>query len=239
VSYNEKHNEANGEDGNDGEQHNRSWNCGAEGPTDDPEIVALRARQERNLLATMLLSQGVPMILHGDEVGRTQSGNNNTYCQDNEISWIDWGNVDEGLLAFTQAVTKLRTDHPVFRRRRFFTGKAAANGVPDIAWLAADGTPMGEADWTSPNADPLAVFLNGKGIAEPGLRGEEIVDDSFLILFNPTHEDASVTLPDASYGSTWSVVLDTAELDAEAEGERAAGSQHEIGARSLVVLRHD
>jgi isoamylase len=237
VSYNDKHNEANGEDGNDGEQHNRSWNCGVEGPTDDPAILALRARQERNLLATMLLSQGVPMILHGDEVGRTQGGNNNVYCQDNETSWIDWANVDEGLLEFTRALTQLRAEHPVLRRRRFFTGEVAANGVPDIAWLASDGTPMGDDDWTNPSADPLAVFLNGHGIAEPGLRGEPIVDDSFLILFNPTHEDATVTLPGEAYGSSWSVVLNTG--DAAAEGERAAGSQHGIGARSLVVLRHD
>ena len=152
VSYNDKHNEANGEDNNDGEQHNRSWNCGVEGPTDDPGDRALRARQQRNLLATLLLSQGVPMILHGDEVGRTQGGNNNVYCQDNETSWIDWSNVDEGLLEFTRTLTRLRAEHPVFRRRRFFTGEVAANGVPDIAWLAADGTPMGEDDWTNPNA---------------------------------------------------------------------------------------
>jgi glycogen operon protein len=237
VSYSDKHNEANGEDGNDGEQHNRSWNCGVEGPTDDPAINALRARQERNMLATMLLSQGVPMILHGDELGRTQGGNNNVYCQDNATSWIDWAHVDEGLLAFTRAVTRMRAEHPVFRRRRFFTGDVAANGLPDIAWLAADGTTMGEGDWTSPNADPLQVFLNGHGIGEPGLRGEAIVDDAFLILFNPTYEDASVTLPAATYGTAWQIVLDTG--DAQAEGERDAGSQHQIGARSLVVLRHD
>jgi isoamylase len=237
VSYNDKHNEANREDGNDGEQHNRSWNCGVEGPTDDPAINALRERQERNMLATMLLSQGVPMILHGDELGRTQGGNNNVYCQDNATSWIDWAHVDEGLLEFTRAVTRLRAEHPVFRRRRFFTGDVAANGVPYIAWLAADGSPMGEGDWTSPNADPLQVFLNGHGIGEPGLRGEAIVDDAFLILFNPTYEDASVTLPGATYGTAWQIVLDTG--DAAAAGERDAGSQHQIGARSLVVLRHD
>jgi isoamylase len=237
VSYNDKHNEANGEGGNDGEQHNRSWNCGAEGPTADPAINALRTRQERNMLATLLLSQGVPMILHGDEVGRTQGGNNNTYCQDNPTSWIDWSAVDEGLLEFTQKLTQVRAAHPVFRRRRFFTGDIAPNGLPDIAWLAGDGTPMGEEDWTSPNADPLEVFLNGSGIADPGPRGEAILDDSFLILFNPTYEDATVTLPDPTFGSTWQIVLDTG--DAEAEGERQAGSQHEIGARSLVVLRHD
>ncbi|MDX6620869.1 MAG: isoamylase [Gaiellales bacterium] len=237
VSYNDKHNDANGEDNKDGEQYNRSWNCGVEGPSADPEVVTLRARQERNLLATLLLSQGVPMILHGDEVGRTQGGNNNVYCQDNETSWIDWSHPDEELLEFTRALTHLRAEHAVFRRRRFFTGEMAANGVPDVAWLASDGTPMGEDDWTNPSADPLAVFLNGHGIAEPGPRGEEIVDDSFLILFNPTHEDAEVTLPDEAYGSSWRVVLDTS--DAGTEGELAAGSQHTLGARSLVLLRHD
>jgi glycogen operon protein len=236
VSYNDKHNEANGEDNNDGEQHNRSWNCGVEGATDDPAVNALRARQQRNLLTTLLLSQGVPMILHGDEVGRTQNGNNNGYCQDNETSWLDWAAADESLLEFVRTLTRLRAEHPVFRRRRFFTGEIAANGVPDIAWLTCDGSPMGESDWTSPGADPLAVFLNGQGIAEPGLRGEAITDDSFLILFNPTAEAAAITLPPASYGETWQIVLDTG--DAHPEGERSAGSQHEIGARSLVVLRH-
>ncbi|MDX6536969.1 MAG: isoamylase [Gaiellales bacterium] len=236
VSYNDKHNEANGEDNNDGEQHNRSWNCGVEGPTDDPAVNALRARQQRNLLTTLLLSQGVPMILHGDEVGRTQNGNNNGYCQDNETSWLDWAAADESLLEFVRTLTRLRAEHPVFRRRRFFTGEIAANGVPDIAWLTCDGSPMGESDWTSPGADPLAVFLNGQGIAEPGLRGEAITDDSFLTLFNPTAEAAAITLPPASYGETWQIVLDTG--DAHPEGERSAGSQHEIGARSLVVLRH-
>ncbi|HET6174547.1 MAG TPA: hypothetical protein VFD90_18215, partial [Gaiellales bacterium] len=235
VSYNDKHNKANGEDNNDGEKDNRSWNSGVEGPTDDPEINVLRARQQRNMLATLLLSQGVPMILHGDELGRTQGGNNNAYCQDNETSWIDWSSVDEDLLEFVQLLTRLRAEHPVFRRRRFFTGERAANGLPDIGWLRYDGTPMGEDDWASPGADPLAVFLNGQGIAEPGLRGEAIVDESFLILFNPTHEAATIMLPPSSYGETWQIVLDT--TDADAEGERSAGSQHAIGARSLVVLR--
>ncbi|MDX6600666.1 MAG: isoamylase [Gaiellales bacterium] len=237
VSYNEKHNEANGEDDKDGEQHNRSWNCGVEGPTDDPAITALRARQRRNLLATLLLSQGVPMILHGDESGRTQNGNNNVYCQDNETSWIDWSAIDEDLLEFARMLTRLRAEHPVFRRRRFFTGEAGANGLPDIAWLSSDGTPMGEEDWSLPRVQPLAVFLNGQGIAEPGTRGEPITDDSFLILLNPTGDDASITAPGGEYGEQWEIVLDTA--DAEAEGRLDAGSQHAIGARSLVVLKHD
>jgi glycogen operon protein len=236
VSYNEKHNEANGEDGRDGEEHNRSWNCGAEGPTDDAAINALRARQQRNMLATLLLSQGVPMILHGDETGRTQGGNNNVYCQDNEISWLDWSAVDEELLAFTQSVVRLRTEHPVFRRRRFFTGETAANGLPDIAWLAGDGTPMGDDDWSLPTVQPLVVFLNGEGIAEPGTRGETIVDSYFLVLLNPTHDDASVTLPPERFGATWESVLTTGE---PAEGPYAAGSPLPLGARSLVVLQHE
>jgi glycogen operon protein len=236
VSYNEKHNEANGEDGRDGEEHNRSWNCGAEGPTDDPEILALRARQRRNMLATLLLSQGVPMVLHGDETGRTQGGNNNVYCQDNETSWLDWGNVDEDLLAFTQELVRLRAEHPVFRRRRFFTGETAANGLPDVGWLAADGSPMGEDDWSLPTVQPLVVFLNGQGIAEPGTRGETIVDAFFLVVLNPTHEDASITLPPARFGETWEVVLTTGE---PLEGPFAAGAQLAAGARSLVVLRHE
>jgi glycogen operon protein len=236
VSYNEKHNEANGEDNNDGEQHNRSWNCGAEGPTDDPGVTALRARQRRNMLATLLLSQGVPMILHGDEVGRTQNGNNNTYCQDNATSWIDWSAIDEDLLEFARTVTQLRAQHPVFRRRRFFTGETEGNGLPDIAWLSSDGTPMGEDDWSHPTVQPLAVFLNGRGIIEPGTRGEQITDDSFLILFNPTGDEAPITLPGGEYGERWQIVLDTG--DADAEDERGAGSQHAMVARSLVVLTH-
>ncbi|MDP9317596.1 MAG: glycogen debranching protein GlgX, partial [Actinomycetota bacterium] len=209
VSYNKKHNEANGEDGNDGEDHNRSWNCGVEGPTDDPEVLALRARQQRNMLATLLLSQGVPMLLHGDEVGRTQGGNNNVYCQDNETSWIDWSNIDKGLLEFTQQVLALRAEHPIFQRRRFFTGDTASNGLPDIAWLSAYGTPMDEENWSHPTVQPFAVFLNGGGITEPGLRGEDINDDSFLILLNPGHEDAMMALPDAVAGDAWELLLDT------------------------------
>jgi isoamylase len=236
VSYDEKHNEANGEDNNDGEQNNRSWNCGAEGPTEDPAINALRARQQRNMLATLLLSQGVPMVLHGDELGRTQNGNNNVYCQDNATSWIDWSAIDEDLLEFARTITRLRAEHPVFRRRRFFTGETEGNGLPDIAWLSFDGTPMGEDDWSAPRVQPLAVFLNGQGISEPGTRGEPITDDSFLILFNPTPEEASITLPAGAYGESWDVVLDTG--DADAESEREAESHHVVGARSLVVLTH-
>ncbi len=184
VSYNEKHNEANGEGGRDGESHNRSWNCGAEGDTDDPEVLALRARQQRNILTTLLLSQGVPMIAHGDELGRTQQGNNNVYCQDNELSWIDWSAVDSDLLAFTRNLTALRAEHPVFRRRRFFDGYGSGPDDPvgDIMWLRPDGTVMTHDDWETGYARSLMAFLNGEAIPDPGPRGEQIVDDSFLLL---------------------------------------------------------
>ncbi len=242
VSYNDKHNDANGEGNNDGESHNRSWNCGAEGPTDDPEVLALRTRQQRNFLVTMLLSQGVPMILHGDEIGRTQQGNNNVYCQDNELSWVDWDDMDEELLAFTSKVLELRAEHQVFRRRRFFTGHAIDGGLPDIAWLSPDGTPMGADDWDQASVRPLTVFLNGDGITEPGLRGEEIVDDSFLLLLNPGHEDVEMTLPDGPYGDQWQLVLDTtAPVDASAREDDTkpdqAGTTRQLPARSVVVMR--
>jgi glycogen operon protein len=240
VSYNDKHNEANGEGGNDGEDHNRSWNCGVEGPTDDPEVLALRAKQQRNFLVTLLLSQGVPMLLHGDEVGRTQQGNNNVYCQDNELSWVDWSNVDEDLLSFTRQVMALRAEHPVFRRRRFFTGDTASNGLPDIAWLSADGTPMDGENWQHPTVQPMAVFLNGSGITEPGLRGEDINDDSFLILFNPGHEDAMMSLPEALAGDEWELVLDTGVAASSGRRGRggSSGARRKVDARSCVVLRH-
>ncbi len=176
VSYNEKHNMANGEDNRDGESHNRSWNCGVEGPTDDPEINALRARQQRNILATLFLSQGTPMLAHGDEIGRTQQGNNNVYCQDSELSWVDWSLAEENadLLEFTRKAIALRTAHPVFRRRRFFGGKPIRWGgdqALDIAWLTPAGVEMTSADWDSGFGKSLAVFLNGKGLGEKDERG--------------------------------------------------------------------
>ena len=238
VSYNDKHNEANGEGGNDGESHNRSWNCGVEGPTDDKEVLALRARQQRNFLTTLLLSQGVPMILHGDELGRTQQGNNNVYCQDNELSWVDWADVDEDLLAFTRRLLELRADHQIFRRRRFFTGDAADDGLPDIAWLGPDGAPMAADDWDQASVHALAVFLNGDGITEPGLRGEEIVDDSFLLMLNPGHKDVAMTLPDGPFGEQWELVLDTdREQQVEDPGPEHAGSERVVTARSVVLMR--
>ncbi len=244
VSYNEKHNEANGEGNRDGESHNRSWNCGAEGDTDDPKVLALRGRQQRNLLTTLLLSQGVPMLLHGDELGRTKQGNNNTYCQDSPLSWIDWASADADLMAFTKALLELRRRHPVFQRRRFFSGAVVEDpehgGLPDIAWLRTDATPMDGSDWSSPAGNELTVFLNGLGITEPDERGEPIVDDSFLLLFNPGPTDVDVCLPKEPYGRAWVPVIDSADGDAVpgVDGHPVpAGVQRRMLARSVAVLR--
>jgi glycogen operon protein len=246
VSYNEKHNEANGEGNQDGESHNRSWNCGVEGETSREEVLTLRARQQRNFITTMMLSQGVPMLAHGDEFGRTQAGNNNVYCQDNELAWIDW-KLDPAatdLLSFTQRALALRHDHPVFRRRRFFTGEAAKGGqsdVGDIAWFTPGGQTMGEDDWHQSYARAVATFLNGERLVAPDKRGRKVIDDSFLILFNAHYEDIQFTLPPADYGQWWSVILDTAEDDggghAEGGDTYSPGELVHVVARSVVVLR--
>lgn len=240
TAYNEKHNEANGEGNRDGESHNRSWNCGVEGPTDDPEVLDLRGRQRRNFLTTLLLSQGVPMILHGDEMGRTQQGNNNVYCQDDELSWQNWelDEHDTELLEYARAVVHLRRDHPVFRRRRFFAGAPERGGesdLRDIAWMSPAGTHMSDAQWQEEFARAVMVFLNGDAIAEPDLRGEEIVDDSFLVLFNAQPEPVQFTLPDAEYGETWTVALDSDHQLAPGD-ELAHSTTIEIAHRSTVVL---
>ncbi|MGK5682155.1 glycogen debranching protein GlgX [Actinoplanes sp. URMC 104] len=240
VSYNEKHNEANGEDNRDGESHNRSWNCGVEGPTEESDVVALRERQKRNFLATLLLSQGVPMIAHGDELGRTQGGNNNVYAQDNEISWIDWENArhHDVLTVFTRSLTKLRADHPIFRRRRFFTGEPAGDsGLPGIAWLRHDGTPMGEQDWAPEAARTIGVFLNGHGIPEADALGEAIVDDSFLLLFNPSPGEVEFTLPDSAYGQVWEVAIDTADPLLATHSTVKAQESLRLRAHAMLVLR--
>ncbi|SDQ48839.1 glycogen debranching protein GlgX [Quadrisphaera sp. DSM 44207] len=240
VSYDVKHNEANGEGGADGEGHNRSWNCGAEGETDDPQVRALRARQQRNLLTTLMLSQGVPMLAHGDEIGRTQHGNNNVYCQDNRTSWVGWNLTDEqrALLGFTQRLVALRMEHPVFRRRRFFAGQAGEGGeshLGDIAWFSPGGGHMAPEDWATGYARSVGVFLNGWAIQEPDPRGERIVDDSFLLLFNAGHEPVDFMLPAAEYGQTWTVVIDTQEGFAAGEEVPAKGTRSVLG-RSVVVL---
>ena len=241
VSYNEKHNDANLEGNRDGESHNRSWNCGAEGPTDEAAINHLRARQQRNFLTTLLLSQGVPMIAHGDELGRTQDGNNNVYCQDNELSWVDWVLTDEQkqLLAFTKTIVALRANHPVFRRRRFFAGSADHGGesnLGDIYWLKASGDLMSESDWAAGEARLMGMWLNGSAIPEPDGRGRRILDDDFLIIFNAGADDAAFTLPTGAWGGTWSIEVDTGAdvIDGECHG---AGSALPVGGRSIVVLR--
>ncbi|MGI8679534.1 MAG: glycogen debranching protein GlgX [Jatrophihabitans sp.] len=240
VSYNDKHNEANQDDNNDGESHNRSWNCGVEGPTDDAEILALRGRQQRNFIATMFLSQGVPMLCHGDELGRTQQGNNNGYCQDNELTWIDWTSMDVDLLVFTRQVADLRREHPIFRRRRFFDGRPTRRGdqMADITWFTPDGTVMTEEDWDSGFGKSIAVFLNGQGIPDRDSRGERVADDSFLLCFSAHHEEIEFTVPGDDYGSSWSVVIDTFGPDPDPD-ERIvkAGDHVAVGARSLVVLQ--
>jgi len=237
VAYNDKHNDANGENNADGENHNRSWNSGTEGPTGDPAIIELRGRQQRNFLATLLLSQGVPMLLGGDEMGRTQGGNNNAYCQDNEISWIDWENQDGALVAFTARLINLRRSHPVLCRRRFFEGRPLhGEGVSDIAWFSPDGSEMAEEDWRQGRAKSVTMFLNGDAIPGPDARGERVVDDSFLVLLHAHHEPFEFTLPAEAFGTGWVTVVDTA--DALREGEQTkAGGALPVEARSVILLR--
>jgi glycogen operon protein len=243
VSYNDKHNEANGEDNADGESHNRSWNCGVEGESDDPEVVALRRRQKRNLMATLLLSQGVPLLLAGDELGRTQGGNNNAYCQDNEISWVDWERAEQYSedTEFVRLLVRLRREHPVFRRRRFFRGRPTrdSGGIEDLAWFTPSGEQMSEEDWETGYARSVNVFLNGEAIREPGLRGERVVDDSFCLLLNAHHEAIDFTLPSAEFGDVWELEFDTAATAFERTAQHAyeAGSTIRIEARSVVLIR--
>ncbi|MEW2357756.1 glycogen debranching protein GlgX [Spirillospora sp. NPDC029432] len=238
VAYNGKHNEANGEGNRDGTDDNRSWNCGTEGPTGDTDVRTLRARQRRNFLATLFLSQGVPMLSHGDEFGRTQHGNNNAYCQDNEIAWVDWDDAGGCGLEFVRVLSRLRRDHPVFRRRRFFTGGAPGAAPADIAWLTPGGEPMTDHDWNAGFAKSLGVFLNGDAITEPDQRGRRIRDDSFLLLINAHSEPVGFELPGPEYGERWEYALDTA--DPRAVGERPRVKARDlvtVVSRSLTVLR--
>ncbi|MFB7028471.1 MULTISPECIES: glycogen debranching protein GlgX [unclassified Streptomyces] len=246
VSYNEKHNEANGEENRDGESHNRSWNCGAEGETEDVGIAELRARQMRNFLATLMLSQGVPMLSHGDEFGRTQDGNNNAYCQDNEVSWVQWpkenSEAEATLLRFTRAMVRLRREHPVFRRRRFFHGRPVEgthDELTDIAWFTPEGEEMTSRDWQAAHAQALTVFLNGNAISEPGTQGERIADDSFLLMFNASSKELEFSVPD-SHGHYWRMVVDTSDpqgMPPHEGPELAGGERVRLAPLSLTVLR--
>ena len=232
VSYNEKHNEANGEDNRDGTDDNRSWNCGVEGATDDEQILALRGRQQRNFLATLLLSQGVPMLLGGDEIGRTQRGSNNAWCQDNEISWFDWDSCDEELLAFVRKLIELRRHHPVFRRTKFFEGKGEQ--LPDVWWMRPDGRRMTRRDWDNNESRAIGVFLNGDELNTQTETGEEVRDETFLMLFNAHFEDISFRLPARRFGTSWDLILATGRCECD---RYVPGGDVHVEARSIAVFR--
>jgi glycogen operon protein len=240
VSYNEKHNWDNGENNNDGEDHNRSWNCGVEGPTENQWIIDLRNRQKRNFLTTLFLSQGVPMLVAGDEMSRTQGGNNNAYCQDNEISWLDWANADQDLLAFTRKLIHLRKQHPIFRRRRWFQGQPIKGiGVQDIAWFLPDSSEMNEEHWNQDYAKSLAVYLSGVGLHSRGPKGEQVFDDSFYVIFNASDIPLDFTLPTKKYGDKWTKILDTAENRiAEEIAVYKDEESFRVDSRSIVLLQH-
>ena len=237
VSYSEKHNEANLEDNQDGELHNHSWNCGTEGPTDDEEINELRSRMCRNLMATLLLSQGVPLLVAGDEMGRTQQGNNNAFCQDNELSWLDWELIDGYMAAFTARLVNLRWTHPVFRRRRWFDGRVlGSEGVADLGWLHPDGTELDNHGSEPGFARSIAYYLNGEAIGSTDSRGAPIVDDSFMVVFNASHQDVAFVLPPERFGKSWVTVVDTG--DGFHEGSQVvAGETFDVSRHSLVLLR--
>ncbi|HVO64100.1 MAG TPA: glycogen debranching protein GlgX [Terriglobales bacterium] len=239
VSYNHKHNEANGEDNRDGTDNNRSWNCGVDGPTDDPAVNALRLQQSRNFAATLLLSQGVPMLLAGDAIGHTQNGNNNAYCQDNEISWINWENLanEQHLLKFIQRMTKLRKDHPVFHRRNFFQGRPIKGaGVKDILWLTPDGREMTDEEWKQSSARCLGIFFTGEGLGDSGPRGEPVTDDNFLLILNAHHEDLPFSLPALKAEGTWRAIVDTTWDDLTQRSMHTGGSLYSLKARSLALF---
>jgi glycogen operon protein len=239
VSYNDKHNEANGEENRDGSDDNASWNCGAEGATTDPAVLALRDRQQRNLLATLLVSQGVPMITAGDEMGKTQGGNNNAYCQDNELSWIDWALDDRrrALLGFTRRLIRMRLEQPVLQRRKFFRGDHLwDSSLKDLAWFRPDGTEMIQEDWRKPFARAVAFLLGGDTIDTLDERGERIVGDTLLVLLNAHHEPVTYRLPEVEWGHEWEILVDTAgATDMKRDLVEARGAIP-VEARSLVIL---
>ena len=236
VSYDRKHNAANGEGNTDGSDDNRSWNHGVEGPADAPEIELLRRRQQKNLLVTLFTAQGVPMLLGGDEIGRTQRGNNNAYCQDNEVSWYHWDHADDDLLRFTRRLIALRRDHPVFRRRRWFQGRSIhGTDALDISWLRPDGSPMTHEDWLEEDAAAIGIFLNGDAMPSVDRRGEPITDDSYLLLLNPTADAIEWTLPGRPLGERWALELSTDETIRA--GEDVVVEMAKVAARSAMVLR--
>jgi len=241
VSYNAKHNDANGDDNRDGADDNRSWNCGVEGPTDDPAVLELRRRQQRNFIATLMLSQGVPMLLGGDELGRTQQGNNNGYCQDSEISWYDWSLAAENddLLAFTRALARLRIEHPVFRRPKFFQGRPLhGESIKDIGWFTPEGTEMSQEDWDNGIAKSIGVYLNGDAIGAVDQRGEPVTDDTFLMLLNAWHEPIDFTLPSTEWAEAWVPIVDTSTAQStEGEVQLKAGEELAVEGRTFVLLR--
>jgi isoamylase len=240
VSYNGKHNEANGEDNKDGEDNNRSWNMGAEGETDDEEILRLRKQQIRNFLTTLLLSQGVPMITAGDELGRTQKGNNNAYCQDNEISWINWKNKDDVLLEFTSKLIHFRLDHPVFCRKKWFQHKKIkGKGLTDIEWFLPEGGAMTDVHWTTTYAKSLGIFLSGDQLGSKSEKGEIIVDDSFYLMFNSHSEPVVFKIPDESWGHSWKKIIDTYDGFFEPDGilQLNASEEIEVKERSVTLLK--
>jgi len=240
VTYNEKHNEANGEDNNDGENHNRSWNCGVEGPTHDEHINELREKQKRNFLTTLFLSQGVPMLVAGDEMSRTQNGNNNTYCQDNELSWINWEKMDKDLVGFTSRLIKLRKEHAAFSRKSWFNGEVEKkSGVADIAWFLPDGSEMSEDNWNHDFAKSVAVFLNGLGLHSVNAEGDKIVDDSFYIIFNAHDEPLNYKLPTTEYAANWEFLIDThKKANVKVKGIFKAEETIQVEGRSVVLLQH-
>jgi glycogen operon protein len=244
VSYNGKHNEANGEDNRDGTDDNRSWNSGAEGPTDDPGIIQIRERRRRAMAATLLLCQGVPMLRHGDELGHSQQGNNNAYCQDNELSWLNWerDHAGEQFRAFCAEIVAFRRQHPVFRRRRFFEGRPIfGTELSDIGWFRPDGQEMTPDDWQAGFAKSLGVFLNGDALPDPDPQGRRVTDDSFLLLFNAHSGDVSFLLPGGKWGHLWLSDLDTAAKTAAREVQKQealpAGTKVLVAAYSVQVLR--
>jgi isoamylase len=243
VSYNEKHNEANGEENRDGESNNRSWNHGAEGSTDNQDVVHLRRRQQRNFLSTLILSQGIPMICGGDEIGRTQRGNNNAYCQDNEISWYDWEHADTALCSFARELIRLRSEHPVFHRRKWFQGRPIrGQEVSDISWFTPSGTEMSDQDWQAGFAKSLGVFLNGDATRTMDERGRHLVDDSFYVMFNAHSDTVEFVLPESKWGEQWTIAFDTSEMpdrvNLDTVGRQLGAGEHlHVLGWSIVLLR--